>query len=441
MVIINSIYQKIQKAPKEAGVYIFKNKLGEVLYIGKAISLKNRLSYYTKNENELYPKVAKFLAQAHKLSWIVVRNDLEAILLEMNLIRSLKPKYNAISKDDKRPLYVWITNDKFPRVKTARIEVKGKGDYFGPFPSGYKMRKIMKSLRKIFPYCSCNINRKKSCLYADLGLCKPSPHLIKTKKEASEYKSNIRRLKYFLSGKIDKVIKILEKEMKTFSDSQEFEKADEIKTKITDINYLLSQKHNIEEYLENSTIKSHLIKSQNKALSNLLGMKKIRRIEGYDIANTSGENSTASMVVFEDGLANTSAYKRFKIKYTKGPNDPQMIYETLLRRFNHDEWNFPDLILVDGGKGQVKAACKASFDHGLNIKVIGIAKRLEQLVFMEDSNFRVETLAMDSPALILLKAVRDEAHRFATNYHKKLRNNKLFINSHDQALSIYFDKS
>lgn len=426
MVIRAHLARKIASAPETPGIYIFKDKAGAVLYVGKAINLKKRLHYYTKDRSDLYAKTALFLGKAERLNWIVVSSELESLLLEMNLIRTLKPKYNSASKDDKRPLFIHITNDEYPRVKTARLEIPGTGEYFGPFPSSQKLKLIMKRLRHIFPYCSCSPQRKTPCMYADLGLCDPSPSAIKTKEEAKRYHSNIIRLKLFLRGKIGKVVKILEKEMKMYAKNLEYEKAHKTKMQINAVQELLSMNHNIADYLKDSLVENHLRESQNKELALFLGLEKVHRIEGYDIANTSGTNATASMVVFSNGIADKSEYRKFKITKIKGVNDPLMIYHTLSRRLTHPEWPKPDVILVDGGKTQVRAAVRALEEAGENVRVVGLAKRFEQIVLPKNGSYLVVTPPMDSPYLTLLRAVRDEAHRFTTTYHKKLRQKEMF---------------
>ena len=421
MVISHKLAQKIKRSPQTPGIYIYKNAIGEVLYVGKAINLKKRLLYYTKDEKDMIPKTALFLEQAASLNWIEVKSELEALLLEMNLIRTLKPKYNSVNKDDKRPLFVHITNDEYPRVKTARIEISGTGDYIGPFPSSKKLKSILRSLRRIFPFCTCGTKRKKPCMYADLGLCNPSPFSIKNKIEAKQYRSNITKIKYFLRGNVNKVLKLLEVEMNQNVKQLKFEKAQNLKEQINAINELLISQHHIGEYLNNEAISNNLQSSQHNSLAQFLGLNQMERIEGYDIANTSGTNSTASMVVFINGHSDTSQYRKFKVIRVSGPNDAQMIYDTLKRRFNHPEWNFPQLILVDGGKAQVSAAVKAIKQSNLNIPVIGLAKRFEQIIVPQYPGYKVITPPLDSPYLTLLRAVRDEAHRFTTTYHKKLR--------------------
>ncbi|NMC36646.1 GIY-YIG nuclease family protein [Candidatus Beckwithbacteria bacterium] len=420
MVIKQILANKIKKAPKKPGVYIFRDSQKQVLYVGKAIILKNRLKYYTLPKSKLFPKTALFLTKAASVNWIVVRSEIEAILLEMNLIRTLKPKYNARNRDDKRPLYILFTNDELPRVLTARIELPNTGEYIGPFPSAYKLKEIMRTMRRIFPYCSCKTTRKKACLYVDLGLC-PNPLSFTSKEQVKNYKRNLVRLKWFLHGRINYVLKLLNKDMQKYSQNLQYEQAGQIKNQIDAITQLLRDNHQISQYLTNDNLATDLKKSQLRALIQLLQLPKLVRIEGYDIANLQGSHATASMVVFTKGLPNTSQYRKFKIRNIPGANDPKMIYQTLKRRLGHKEWPLPDLILVDGGKSQVQAGLKALQESGQAIPLLGLAKKWEQLVIKNQTGYKIITLPLDNPALTLLRAIRDEAHRFTTTYHKKLR--------------------
>lgn len=424
-IIPDILVSKIQSSPHNPGVYIFKDSLGNVLYIGKAINLHRRLMYYTKDEKDLYEKTAQFLKQAQTVQWIEVKSDIESLLLEINLIRTLKPKYNIISKDDKRPLYVWISNDPIPRVRTARVEIPGTGDYIGPFPSGYRLGYLLKKLRRIFPYCSCSTKRKQPCMYVDLGLC-PNPDSLQTPRKKAAYTRTINKLKLFLNGNIHKVIKQLEKEMDGYSKKLEFEKASAIKYQIEAIQMLLEQPVSIAQYFSDQSIQQHVSKAQWNALEKLVHISPITRIEGYDIANTSGTLPTASMVVFEGGFVSTSQYRKFKIRDIEGPNDPLMIYQALSRRLKHVEWKYPEILLIDGGKTQVKAAMKALAEFNLQIQIIGLAKKFEQLVIPVDNSIQVLRLPMDHMALTLLRSIRDEAHRFTTTFHKILREKDVF---------------
>jgi len=424
-VLIPDLVSKIQNAPQNPGIYIFKDIDRRVLYIGKAINLRRRLAYYTKSEKDLIEKTSRFLKLAEFLEWIEVKNDIEALLLEMNLIRTLKPKYNIISKDDKRPLYLFISNDPIPRVKTARLEIPGTGTYIGPFPSGYKLAYLLKKLRRIFPYCSCSSKRKTPCMYADLGLC-PNPFTLNNPESRARYKRNINRLKLFLSGKINQVVRILEKEMKFYSEKLDFEKARELKNQIDAINIFINQPGSMSEYMQDFSVANLLQNKQWEETKLYFGLGKMERIEGFDIANISGQLATASMVVFENGYPNTSKYRRFRIKDIDHADDPLMIYQTISRRLNHTEWTMPDIMLIDGGKTQLRAAMKALKEKEVELLTIGITKRFEQIIVPYMDTFKVLNLSMDSPVLNLMRAIRDEAHRFTTTYHKNIRQKNMF---------------
>ncbi len=424
-----SLYRQIQKSPKKAGIYIFKDSKGKPLYIGKAIRLRDRLLYYCKASDLLEPKTVNFLKQAKKLSLIEVESGLEAVLLEINLIRTLKPKYNLRSKDDKRPLLLLITKDEFPRIKLARTEIPGTGDYFGPFSSAKNLRFILKRIRAIFPFCTCSIKRKQPCLYVSLGLCQPSPveldhsniSLDQYNQNKLIYRKNITQIKLFLRGKIRVVKKQLFNEMNLACSKQDYNYASLIKKQINIIDDILKPSRNINDYLVSPSIETEIKKAQLNSLSHSLNLSQVYRIEGYDIANISGKFASSAMVVFEAGYPNTSQYRRFKIKGLNSPNDPLMIYQTLMRRFKHPDWDYPDLILVDGGITQVRAGLKALKDNNLHIALIGLAKRYQQIIIPNKSDYKTYTPPLDSPYFILLKAIQNEAHRFSTIYHKKLR--------------------
>jgi len=451
--LLKKLILKIKKTPKTPGIYIFKNQKGKALYIGKAINLRSRLKSYLGSQSG---KTAAFLKKSKKLKWIKVSSDLEAIILEMKLIKNLKPAYNVRWRDDKRPLYVLFTNDALPRVKTVRLSQKVDGKLYGPFPSPYKLRKILKTLRRIFPFCTCSPRRKKPCLYTHLGLC-PLESALGVKNppplEQRAYFKNIKNLQKVLDGKIGKVLKILQKEMKTHAQNQEFEKAQEIKNKIEQLK-LFSEKPHIDQYLESKSLKPQLIRVQLKSLQKLLARSvlasiqnapcRLGRIEGYDIANLGKTLAVGSMVVFEKGQPTNNLYRRFKIRKVKGINDPKMLAEVLSRRLNHPEWPFPDLILVDGGKTQVSACLKVLKKLSFSIPVIGLAKKKEKVVLPHikvepcrkksskvrprrtpERSLREVTLALDHPGLTLLRQIRDEAHRFAHAYHQLLRRHSL----------------
>ncbi len=310
----------------------------------------------------------------------------------------------------------------------ARRENDGKSVYFGPYPSSSDVKLVLKLIRKIFPFQSVVNHPKRYCLYYHLGLC-PCPPMIKNKKEMKEYKKNIMLIIKFLEGKTKKVIRDLEKERERQSLREDFEKAGSIQEKIEAINFITQDFYLPFQYEENPQLRRKNINYGISQLKEKLGqngikINKLGRIECFDISNISGIHATGSMVVFINGEKDSGSYRRFKIKRPPRivPNDFAMMKEVLSRRLSHDDWEMPDLIIIDGGKGQVSSAKKALDEKNLDIALIGIAKRDETII---TSDFKIIKLDRNSPAVLLVRSIRDEAHRFAINYHKKLRSKYL----------------
>jgi len=346
--------------------------------------------------------------------------------LEANYIKLYKPKYNAKLTDGKAYPLIRITiKDEYPKVLIARRNEDKKSIYFGPFPNSSALRLVLKTIRRIFPYQSVINHTNKLCLYNHLGLCS-CPHVTRDK----DYKKNIYHIITFLKGDTKKVLKNLEKERNVLSKLEEFEKAEVLQRKIDAINYVTSSEYKKFDYkihpnLDEDLRYKELLELKVCLLNHNVSVKSLDRIECYDISNISGTNATGSMAVFVNGEKDTSEYRRFKIRRTdKIPNDFAMMQEVLQRRLNHNEWPFPDLIIVDGGKGQVSSGMEAIKEKNLTIPIIGLAKREEIII---TSDFKQIKLPKDSDALKLLMRVRDEAHRFAITYHKKLRS-KSFLN-------------
>lgn len=351
------------------------------------------------------------------LEHIPVESEFEALLLEVLLIKKFKPKYNIRLKDDKSSLYIKITKEEFPRVYPARKTEGG----FGPFPRAKTVRSVLKILRRIFPYRSCKKLPKKPCLYLELKLC-PGICVNQSEKDKSSYKKTISRLKSLLEQKSKKVIRGLKKEMKESAKKENFSLAAKLRDKIFQIEYLLQKHHLPDEYLENPNLFFDIRQKELVELGKILKIKtKIKRIEGFDISNISGTKATGGMVVFRDGEADKSLYRRFRIRLFKTPDDVAMIKEMILRRFKHPEWEFPNLIIIDGGKGQVSGTIEVLNHLGLKIPVTGLVKKIETLIVPKKNGFTEVNLPKDSQALNLLKRIRDEAHRFAKAYHLKLR--------------------
>lgn len=302
-----------------------------------------------------------------------------------------------------------------------------KSLYFGPYPNPSSMHLVLQTIRKIFPFQSVNNHPKKTCLYYHLGLC-PCPPVFDSEKLKKNYRKNILRIILFLNGKLTKVIEGLKKEREAQSKNEDFEGACVIQRKIDAVTLITKPVMRPFEYEINPNLKSDLIRGELEQLKNELKksgvkVKTLRRIECYDISNINGRQAAGSMVVFINGEKEKSEYRKFKINQSI-PNDVLMIYELLLRRLKHREWNLPDLIMIDGGKGQVSSAKKAINEHGLKIPIIGLTKKEETII---TSDFKKIRLPKDSPALHLLQRIRDEAHRFAISYHRKLRSKSTFL--------------
>jgi excinuclease ABC subunit C len=407
----------ILRLPKEPGVYIFKDKEKKPLYIGKAINIEKRVKDHFKLKNCSY-KEKKLLEKTTKVESIRVDSEIEALLLEANLIKKYKPIYNEQWKDDKDYLYIKITSEEFPRVVSARKKsLVGAKAHFGPFPQASKVRTTLKTLRRIFPYSTCKPNQKRPCLAYHLNLC---PGVCSGQIGREEYKRNIRALTLFLQGKKTKVREQFSRQVRKNSKNLEFEEAEKTQRKIEALNYVTRPVRSTSEYLEED-IRSIREKEMMELAREVSLEKKPGRIECYDISNIQGRNAVGSMVVFTDGNPDKDEYRRFKIRKISGINDPAMIGEVLERRFKNP-WAHPDLLVVDGGKPQFGAAKKVMERLGLKIPVISLAKRLEEIYFGEEG--RALRLPAKSNALKLVQRLRDEAHRFAITYHRKLRSNQ-----------------
>jgi len=423
--------EKIKELPQSPGVYIFRNSKKTVIYVGKSVHLRSRVSSYFQ-KNVLEPKIIKMVGDIKGIDWVVTDSELEALILEAYLIKSYKPYFNSRLKDDKRYLYIKITtNEQYPRVLTSRKEDDNKSMYFGPYPSSRAVVDVLKTIRRVFPYCTQGAFKKRRCFYAHLLLCNPCPAGInkledqQKEKLKRKYRRNIGNIIDILSGKGNKVQKRLEKLMKDYSKNEEYELANEVKRQLFQLNYISkysSQK--IKKYLDDvDQTEGKLSAGEDliQILKRYYPLTEISRIEGYDISNTLGKQATGSMVVFNHGEPSKKNYRRFKIVGGNTPNDPAMMSEILKRRLEHIEWIYPDILLVDGGKPQVGAIVELLENLNIEIPVVGLAKKFEKLV-VKDGNKLIELeVPRSNLALRLLQHIRDEAHRFANSYHRKLR--------------------
>lgn len=419
--------KKIEKLPKNSGVYCFRDGR-KILYIGKAANIRERV----KQHKDL-------IRLATKVAFIKTDSEIEALILEANLIKKYQPKYNVIWKDDKNYFFVAKTKEDFSRVfithqpKNLKSEISNlKSDYVGPFVDGKALKQSLKVLRKVFPYRTCRSLPKRPCLWYQLGRCLAPCFLesklgklipggkTQIKKDSQRNAKNL--LKILEKGKIQ-VLKDLKKEMKAASAFQDFEKAAKIRDQIEALEKVLAHAKIFEEFY--LTQKINWLQIQ-KILQQISKTKKsVARIEAYDVSNIQGQEATGSMVTFINGLSDKNFYRKFKIKVAGKPNDVAMIKECLTRRLNHPEWGFPDLILIDGGIAQLNVALSTLPTPGVGkLKVMALAKKKNEL-FIEERKKPILLKSLPREVFNLILQLRDEAHRFAISYHRKLREKDL----------------
>lgn len=395
---MNSQSTKKLKLPDSPGVYFFRDKDNKILYIGRATSLRDRVSSYFRNDliATRGPLLVDMVSKAYKVDHIQTDSVLEAIILESNEIKKHLPYYNTKEKDNKSYNHIIITDENFPRVVIVRereidsLSFKIKYQ-FGPYPHGTLLKEALKIIRKIFPFRDEKATLKhQESFYKSLGL---SPN-TDSPEAKMDYQKTIRNLVLFFEGKKGKLIQTLEKEMNGYARSNEFEKA----KKIRDTLYALNHIQDVS-----------LIKSESETLINGF------RVEAYDIAHMSGKDNVGVMTVVMEGEAQKSQYKKFKISKEVN-NDTAALREVLTRRFSHPEWKFPDLIVIDGGIGQINTAKEIIRSLELNIPIVSVVKNDAH----KPDHFLGEENLTEKYAKEILLA-NNEAHRFAIAYHKKLR--------------------
>lgn len=382
---------KIKNFPTSPGVYLMSSSAGEVLYVGKATSLRERVRSYFGTG--LSTKTIRQMEQVADIEYIETDSELEALILESKLIRKFNPKYNIDQKDDKSRIYVNITKENFPRIELVRETDLGKLGksplLYGPFQSTKSLRDALELIRKIIPYRSCKKMPARHCIYGSIGLCdKPCEKQV----SQVEYGKSIRRIRDFFEGKKSRVLSGLRRELSVAAKKLDFERAAKLRDQVYALEHL----------------------KQMFSISKDNPVTVFHRIEGYDISNIFGEFATGSMVVFQDGVSEKSEYRKFRVNGVRGANDIAMLGEVLRRRFQND-WDLPDLILVDGGRGQVNAAVEVISANNLDIPVIGLAKGPDR-----KKDELVTSRVLPRQDIVLFKQVRDEAHRFARNYYQKL---------------------
>ncbi|MBR2754157.1 GIY-YIG nuclease family protein [Candidatus Saccharibacteria bacterium] len=409
-----ALKQKLHKLPVAPGVYFHKNQTGEIIYVGKAAVLKNRVrQYFQKSKKD--PKTEALVAEIYDTDWITVDTEMDALFLESEMIKRYMPKWNILLRDDKTVSYVRIDmNNEVPYVSFTRNPIDDKATYIGPFYGKMAVEKAVRMLRRIFPYYTKPYTGRKT-LDTDLGL---TPGIEIGKTTAKDYKHNLKKLIKYLEGGRKKLILELEKSMREESKLGNYELAAEIRDQLSGLKELKKKiVFSDKEFLDISS---------DQALRELQDILKLpnplRRIEGYDISHQSGKNTVGSMVVFINGASARSEYRKFRVRTSKN-DDLKSMKEVLERRLKHKEWDFPDLIILDGGKTQVNAVLGLVKPY--NIPVIGRDKsgdhtrNAKAKLIMPDLS--MIDLKPNSHIARLIARIDEEAHRFAITYHSLLK--------------------
>jgi len=454
---------KLKTLPRSPGVYFHKSSTGEIIYVGKAAILKNRVKQYFQSTRDMDVKTRALVAEIHDTDWTETESEIDALFLESEMVKRYMPRYNILLRDDKSQMFVRIDmKSEWPHVEFTRNPADDGAEYFGPYYNGYAVRKALRYLRKVFPYYT---KEPKDTMRPDLDVhigLSPRPGTT-----SEEYKTSLRRLIRYFQGGRKTLSREIEKEMHVAAKLHDFENAATLRNKL----------NNLRELQRRIMFgdKEFLNISKDKALSDLRDLfslaKLPARIEGYDISHMGGTNVVASMVTFTNGVSDRANYRKFKTRIEQN-DDYYNMYETLLRRTsekNIKAWGAPDLILIDGGKGQLDAALRALEERGLHIPTISIAKREEEVIVHKSrSNISMEKLtglmqepvssvsvmtsgeyyvvnlhagqinasshsknlrgssivSVYSDVTKLFQRIRDESHRFAVSYHTVLKRQK-----------------
>ena len=408
------VKETVNNLPHTPGVYIMKNASGEVLYVGKANDLKKRVSSYFQRSKKHPERIESLVSRVTEIDFLPVSTSAEALIYENGLIKQLSPKYNVALRDDKSyPLLKLTVNEKFPRLILTRERKDDGSIYYGPYTSAKLLKEALKILQKLFPLRTCNKMPKRECLYFSIRECM-GPCIGKINEE--RYNNMVTQLRLFLEGRRAELIRFLADKMKELSKEERFEEAMEYRDRMEALSTVREDRvyyKPIEELEE---------------LRRILGIKeRPERIEAFDVSNIMGEEACGSLVYFYKGKPDKNGYRRFRIKTVKGMDDYSMMREIVRRRYTRsldEKKPLPDLIVIDGGKGHLGVALDELRKLSLgNIPAIGIAKQFEH-IYVEDRKEPI-VLPKESKALHLLERIRDEAHRFAISYHKKLMSKRM----------------
>ncbi len=435
----DALKAKLKTLPRNPGVYFHKDKTGEIIYVGKAAMLKNRVRQYFQSSRDMDVKTRALVAEIVDTDWVETESEIDALFLESEMVKRYMPRYNILLRDDKSQLYVRIDEkSEWPYVCFTRNPADDDATYLGPFYNGYALKKALRYLRKTFPYYTKPYKPgERPSLDAHLGL---EPMNMTSK----QYHEQLRKLISYIKGNRTGLVNELEQDMKSAAKAQDFELAAMLRNRLQNLKELKRRiMFGDREFLDIS--KDHALSD----LRDLLGLEStLARIEGYDISHMSGTNVVASQVVFINGVSSRSDYRKYKTRIEHN-NDFYNMNETIMRRLsekNLKAWGKPDLFLIDGGKGQLDAALKARDDRNIHdIPFIGLAKKEEQLVVDTERSavtinkqkleqldgyqtvtdrFVLINLPHSSHIVKLLQRIRDESHRFAVSYHTVLKRQK-----------------
>ena len=426
-----TIRQKLRALPHKPGVYLHRDRFGKVIYVGKALDLRKRVSQYFQSSRRCGwdLKFNALVAAIHDFDFHVVRSEPEALLLESKLIKEFKPRYNISLRDDKRFLMLKVNLlDPIPRFTFTRLKTDDGARYFGPFPDSRALRSTLKLAQQKFNLRGCRPltpteRDYKHCLYAHLKYC-TAPCVGNVTRE--QYLDQVNAACDFLDGECAGLADQLAAEMKTAAAAQDYERAAQLRDVLNDLKHIARKTEKFERvpYSLPAAINPQ---ADLAALAQLLGLPAPpQRIEGFDISNISCTYSVASLVSFRNGRPDRANYRRFKIKTVAGQDDFASIAEVVRRRYSRlqrEAKPLPDLILIDGGKGQLGMACAELAKLGLKIPAIGLAKEFEE-IYLPDESAPLRP-GLDHPAVKLLQRLRDECHRVANSYNAQLRLKKI----------------
>ncbi len=443
----------LAKLPTTSGVYCFYQDKRPI-YIGKAINIKDRVKNHFKQPTY---KDDFFTGVTDRIGFLETGSEIEALILEAQLIKKYQPKFNSVWRDDKNYFYVAVGNwrgttrknaEKLPYVFITHQIHKSKiinhtSKTIGPFVEGTALKKTLKYLRRVFPFYTAAKHPATKCTWCHLGLC-PGPRLFEEARLASpsgeaanllkDYKKNIKKLMLILQGKRKTVLYALKKEMAELSKHNKFEEAATVRDKMQALEQVMAHTHVIEnsklQYTNHKlrNLPNEKWRATEKLLQEILQMQfPISKIECYDISNIQGIQAVGSMVVFVNGAPDKSQYKKFRIRMENKPNDIAMLKEVLGRRLAHPEWGYPQVMLIDGGIAQLNVGIKSKtpFPEAKNIKIISIAKGRQELFIEGQEKNPIPLKNLPQEIYNLIVHLDDEAHRFAISYHKKLRKKAL----------------